>query len=358
MNALLLLLATLLPQDRFQRVSPFEGVRWKGEVYEVQVGGTWYALEAVSDLPVANIVAFCKKTYGDRWGKRLDEDLFEILAGMGKAPSGKKVTLKVKTLDTGESKVLPDVEMTEAKRRAIWQGRRDAEEAPSEEFRAGGDANKRYFLTGPAPGAAAPAGGWGLVLVLPGGDGSAEFQPFVKNIWKSALKDRYLVAQLVAVEWTPGRFNRVVWPTEKLKADGMKFTTEEFAEAVVAEVAKKHEIDRKRVFSLGWSSGGPPSYLLSLREKKVVAGSFVAMSVFHAATMKDALPLAKGHAYFLYHSPDDTVCPMALAKQAVETLKAQGAAVELKTYSGGHGWRGDTMADLRAGFEWLEKNAK
>jgi predicted esterase len=193
---------------------------------------------------------------------------------------------------------------------------------------------------------------------MPGGDGSAEFQPFVRNIWKHVLKDRYLVAQLVAVEWTPGQFNRVVWPTEKLKAEGMKFTTEEFAESVVEEVAKKHKIDRKRVFSLGWSSGGPPSYVLSLREKKVVTGSFVAMSVFHQATLKDLLPRAKGHAYYLYHSPEDPVCPMTLAKQAVDALKANGAAVELKTYAGGHGWRGDTMADLRAGFDWLEKNAK
>jgi predicted esterase len=276
---------------------------------------------------------------------------------MGK-PAARKVTLKVKTLDGGESKELPDVEMTAAKRRAVWQARNQAEEAPTEELNAAGDEKKRYFLTGPAAGAAAPADGWGLVLVMPGGDGSAEFQPFVRNIWKNVLKDRYLVAQLVAVEWTPGQFNRVVWSTEKLKAEGMKFTTEEFAEAVVAEVAKKHRIDARRVFSLGWSSGGPPSYLLSLREKKVVTGSFVAMSVFHQATLKDALPRAKGHAYYLYHSPEDPVCPMALANKAVETLKANGAAVEMKTYAGGHGWRGDTMADLRAGFEWLEKNAR
>ncbi len=355
MMTALLVLATL--QDRFERVSPFEGVRWKGDVYEVQVGGTWYALESVSDLAVADLVAFCRKTYGDRWSKRMDEDLFEVLVGMGKTPE-RKIALKVKTLDTGESKVLPDVEMTEAKRRAVWRARREADEAPTEDLRAGGDANKRYFLTGSAPGSAAPAGGWGLVLVLPGGDGSAEFQPFVRNIWKSVLKDRYLVAQLVAVEWTPGQFNRVVWPTGKLKAEGMKFTTEEFAEAVVAEVTKKHKIDRKRVFTLGWSSGGPPSYLISLREKKVVTGSFVAMSVFHQATLKDMLPRAKGHAYFLYHSPDDQVCPMALANQAVQALKSSGAAVELKTYAGGHGWRGDTMADLRAGFDWLEKNVK
>jgi predicted esterase len=232
------------------------------------------------------------------------------------------------------------------------------QDSPTEELKAGGDEKKRYFLTGPAAGAVVPADGWGLVLVMPGGDGSAEFQPFVRNIWKHVLKDRYLVAQLVAVEWTPGQFNRVVWPTEKLKAEGMKFTTEEFAESVVEEVAKKHKIDRKRVFSLGWSSGGPPSYLLSLREKKVVTGSFVAMSVFHQATLKDLLPRAKGHAYYLYHSPEDPVCPMTLAKQAVDALKANGAAVELKTYAGGHGWRGDTMADLRAGFDWLEKNAK
>src|SRR5690606_32916 len=51
-------------------------------------------------------------------------------------------------------------------------------------LRAGGDARKVYILNEPAAGAdaAAPEGGWKLLLVLPGGDGSAEFQPFVTRI--------------------------------------------------------------------------------------------------------------------------------------------------------------------------------
>jgi hypothetical protein len=31
--------------------------------------------------------------------------------------------------------------------------------------------------------------------------------------------------------------------------------------------------------------------------------------------------------------------------------------VELKTYEGGHGWKGDLYSDIREGIEWLETQA-
>src|SRR5215208_3612949 len=37
-----------------------------------------------------------------------------------------------------------------------------------------------------------------LLLVLPGGDGSEEFNPFIKRVWKNAAPG-FVVAQLVAV---------------------------------------------------------------------------------------------------------------------------------------------------------------
>jgi predicted esterase len=45
-----------------------------------------------------------------------------------------------------------------------------------------------------------------------------------------------------------------------------------------------------------------------------------------------------------------------MAEQAKTSLAENGAKVHLETYEGGHGWRGDVYADLRAGVEWLEKN--
>jgi predicted esterase len=109
------------------------------------------------------------------------------------------------------------------------------------------------------------------------------------------------------------------------------------------------------VFTLSWSSSGPAAYPISLTSKKVT-GSFVAMSVYKPDQLPK-LEAAKGHAYYLYHSPDDRVCPYRMAERAVKELKGAGAKVELKTYDGGHGWRGPLYDDIRAGIKWLEENS-
>ncbi len=233
----------------------------------------------------------------------------------------------------------------------------DVADVPSRDLRAGGDAHKRYFLIGPVKDTKAPPAGRGLVVVLPGGDGSADFHPFVKRIAKYALPDGYLAAQPVAVKWTDDQ--QIVWPTAGLKrlVPDAKFTTEEFVAAVVEDVAKGQPIDRKRVFVLGWSSGGPAAYAAVLQEKPAAAGTFVAMSVFKPETLPP-LARAKGRAFYLYHSPDDRVCPFRMAKQAEKDLAAAGAAVTLAEYAGGHGWRGGLYDAIRTGVEWLEQQAK
>src|SRR5262245_65377296 len=126
---------------------------------------------------------------------------------------------------------------------------------PSQDLRAGKDEKKRYFLVGPRKDQKKPKGGWGLVIVLPGGDGSAEFHPFVKRIFKHAVPEGYLLAQPVAVKWTPRQ--EIVWPKGRDKVAGAKFTTEEFVAAILDEVGKKHGLDPSRVFTLSWSSSGP-----------------------------------------------------------------------------------------------------
>jgi predicted esterase len=231
----------------------------------------------------------------------------------------------------------------------------DVADIPARELKAGGDADKRYFLIGPKKDAKAPAEGYGLVLILPGGDGSADFHPFVKRIYKNALPDGYVAAQPVAVQWTDGQ--QIVWPTKTNPVDKMKFTTEEFVEAVIADAAKNHKIDRKRILTLSWSSSGPAAYAASLRDGSSVTGSLVAMSVFNPKYLPP-LKGAKGHAYYLYHSEDDRVCPYRMAEQARDKLTENGAKVRLETYEGGHGWRGDVFGDIRNGVEWLEKNLR
>jgi predicted esterase len=229
----------------------------------------------------------------------------------------------------------------------------DVADVPSQEVQAAGDADKRYFLIGPKKDARQLEKGYGLLVILPGGDGSADFHPFVKRIYKNALPDTYLAVQPIAIKWTPDQ--KIVWPTTTNKVAKMKFSTEEFVDAVIQDAATKHKLDPTRVFTLSWSSSGPAAYAVSLRNKNRVKGSFIAMSVFNPRFLP-ALKEAKGHAYHLYHSPDDRVCPYRMAENAKTSLSDNGAKVRLDTYEGGHGWRGDIYNDIRRGVEWLEKN--
>lgn len=223
---------------------------------------------------------------------------------------------------------------------------------PTQDIPIGGDKLKRFFLIGPMKGATAPPDGYKLLLVLSGGAGDADFLPFVKRIAMNALPDGYVVAHLVAAKWTADQ--KVVWPTAKLKVPKMKFTTEEFADAVIAEVASRHKLDPAHCYTLSWSSSGPAAYAIGLANPKIT-GSFVAMSVYKSAQLAP-LSRAKGRSFYLYHSPMDRVCPFRFAEQAIRELKKEGAKVELKTYSGGHGWTGPVFPDIRAGMEWLEAN--
>jgi predicted esterase len=156
----------------------------------------------------------------------------------------------------------------------------------------------------------------------------------------------------VAIKWSEKQ--QIVWPTAKLHEEGMKFSTEEFIDAVIKDVDSKHKLDPARIFTLSWSSSGPAAYAISLTSKKVT-GSFIAMSVFKPALLP-SLDKAKGHGYFLFHSPDDRVCPYRMAEQAVKDLEKNGATAKLETYEGGHGWRGGLYDHMREGIEWLEKN--
>lgn len=229
----------------------------------------------------------------------------------------------------------------------------DLASIPSRDRTINNDEHQRYVLVGPARGSQPPAAGYGLVIVLPGGNGSAEFTPFVKRIFANAIPDGYLVAQPIAVQWTPRQ--KVVWPTEQSRVPQCKFTTEQFVDAIIDDVGGSHAIDPQRVFTLSWSSSGPACYAISMTSEKV-KGSFVAMSVFNPRFLP-TINKANGHAYYLYHSPQDRVCAFRFAEQAARDLEKAGAAVALTTYEGGHGWHGDVFGAIHDGIVWLERNA-
>lgn len=213
-----------------------------------------------------------------------------------------------------------------------------------------GNPKQEYFLIDHSE-ITKPKDGYKLLLVLPGGNGSADFNPFVTNIGKHAVREDYLVAQLVSVMWTPDQ--RIVWPTARSKVDKAKFTTEEFISAVISDIAKAHKLDPEHIYTLTWSSSGPAAYSASL-EIDEIKGSFIAMSVFKPDQLP-RLSTAKGHRYYIYHSPEDKVCPIRMARDAEKKLSKAEAEVEFATYEGGHGWHGDIFGALRTGISWLEK---
>ena len=213
-----------------------------------------------------------------------------------------------------------------------------------------GNARQEYFLIDHSEGRV-PEDGYKLLLVLPGGDGSANFYPFVTNIGKHAVGPDYLVAQLIAVKWTPEQ--RVVWPTKATMVKKAHFTTEEFLRAVIFEIQESHQVNPEHLYTLSWSSGGPAAYAASL-DVDEVKGSFIAMSVFKPEQLP-RLSKAKGHRYYIYHSPEDKVCPIHMAKEAQSLLSRERAEVKVATYEGGHGWHGNIFGTLRTGIAWLER---
>jgi predicted esterase len=233
----------------------------------------------------------------------------------------------------------------------------DVESVPSVERKVGGDEKRTYFLIGHDETEKPPREGSSLLVVLPGGDGGKDFNTFVRRMHRNALSKDWVVAQVVAPVWAEGQAEKLVWPTERSSWPGMKFTTEELVESVIKDVRKSLPVNARNIFVLAWSSGGPAAYAILLQDRTAVRGAYIAMSVFHP----DALPSlkkARGRSFFLDHSPEDTVCPFKQAEEARDELKKAGARVELETYDGGHGWKGDVYGRLKRGIRFLEQGAK
>jgi predicted esterase len=223
---------------------------------------------------------------------------------------------------------------------------------PAEKVAIGGDAKKTYFLIGPAQAQKPPEKGWKLLLILPGGDGGEAFHPFCRSIHKEALPEGYVAAELVAHAWSKDE-NRTVWPTGKMNRDGAEFTTEEFIKDVVADVSRRMKVDSSKVYALGWSSSGPALYCDSLQGSPIT-GYFIAMSVFRTQWMGD-IAGAKGKKYYILHSPDDKMIPIAQhAREAERKLREAGAEAVVTEYAGGHGWTEDPFGNIRKGIVWLE----
>ena len=228
----------------------------------------------------------------------------------------------------------------------------DIADVRSTKRQVGSEKRQAYFLIPPSA-KKVPPDGFGLLVILPGGAGGESFHPFVKRIRKNAVPDDFVVAQPIAFKWSSDQ--RVVWPTEKLTVAKQKFSSEEFVEAVIKDIAATHSIDSQRVYCMGWSSSGPAIYSLALRDKTAVKGSYVLMSVYKPEQLPP-IKRAKGRSIYIEHSPDDRVCPYWMAKKGYEALRKEGARTTLATYEGGHGWRGNLYGRIRKALDWLDED--
>ncbi len=228
----------------------------------------------------------------------------------------------------------------------------DVQDIPSHDIRIADDPNQRYFLIGDTS-VSPPKSGFKLLVVLPGGDGSADFEPFVRRIRKYALDDQWILAQPVAVFWntTTPKDQQIVWPKKSDNVADAKFSTEEFVSRTIADVKSKVPIDPKNVITLSWSSSGHAAYAIAMQPDSPVTGSYIAMSIFRAKEYDTAH--VKGRRLVIDHSPDDQVCPYDHSVTAEKTLTAAGADIKRLTCEGGHGWRGDAYGRIKEGLQWL-----
>ena len=225
----------------------------------------------------------------------------------------------------------------------------DVEDIPCEDLRIGGDANMRYFLIGDSKGAC-PDEGFKLAIIMPGGDGGEDFNPFVRRIHKYALGSDWIVAEPVSVYWNKAQ--EIVWPTKKDAVADSKFSTEEFVGMVIDDVKKRAKIDSRNIVTLTWSSSGPAAYAIALQLETPVTGSYIAMSVFRPEWYP-TIASAKGRRFVIDHSPQDRVCPYSMSIKAEKKLLEAGAEFKRIEYEGGHGWHGDAFGRISEGMKWL-----
>ncbi|NUM54317.1 MAG: beta-lactamase family protein [Candidatus Hydrogenedentes bacterium] len=126
-----------LDDDSYEKLAPFTDVRWAEDAPVVEIDGEWHLLFSIDGTDVKDIVAFCQRTYGDKWQKRFGEDLVQVLTEMGQKPRD-TVKLDVLSTATPVARTTKDVAMTSANRRAVRAAaeKREFSEQQLEEFRA------------------------------------------------------------------------------------------------------------------------------------------------------------------------------------------------------------------------------
>ena len=99
------------PQE-YEKLAPFEMVRWREGAVEVQLGGINYELLELQDITIEKILEFCREHYKPQWRHAFEERIVEVLAKLGKPTDG-TVKAKLRRLDDGGERVFEAVMLSE-----------------------------------------------------------------------------------------------------------------------------------------------------------------------------------------------------------------------------------------------------
>jgi hypothetical protein len=108
----------------WRRVSPFTDVQCDGGEATVVYENGQFSLVSINGVPTDEILAFCKRTYGNKWEERFAEDIYEVLEELGKPPAKDHVVqLVLRDARLGELQAVKSAHMTLENREAVRTAR-------------------------------------------------------------------------------------------------------------------------------------------------------------------------------------------------------------------------------------------
>jgi hypothetical protein len=116
--------AVFVQAEEYAKLAPYSAIRWERGQPVVKIGEEWFTLVSLDGVAAEDIVAFSRRTFEDKWQKRFEEDLVEVLTRMGRKPKD-TVRLVVSPLESSKQRTLDSVAMTGANRRAIYKAASD-----------------------------------------------------------------------------------------------------------------------------------------------------------------------------------------------------------------------------------------
>ena len=197
----------------------------------------------------------------------------------------------------------------------------------------------------------------GLIVVLSDSDPNNRTIPeFWQEAVTKAFGNRYLVAVATAPRWGSEKPSTWVTGTNRSGTPTAKFTVENFASEIVADVEGRYPIRPDRVFLHGEGTGGGlAAYSCSLQPQTPFRGFSLLAADFRSGQLPP-VAASRGRHYYMQANRQDKTPPFFLTTSAQALLIKAGAVVMLNPVPGDHTPRFNTQTlDLLAkAVQWLE----